>query len=112
MVVQGIELLLDNVIPLPQVLNEFIMLIQQLTHQGPILLGLSFQTVSLTTPLSMMLNRSFQGNIPFDVRLLTLNYARGMRRRERGVKVQGATSCAGRRESLVVLEVRGRGWDK
>ena len=46
------------------------------------------------------------------VRLLTLNYARGMRRRERGVKVQGATSCAGRQESLVVLEVRGRGWDR
>ena len=47
-----------------------------------------------------------------DARLLTLNYARGMRRRERGVKVQGVTSCAGRRESLVVLEVRGRGWDR
>ena len=45
-------------------------------------------------------------------RLLALNYARGMRRRERGVKVQGATSCAGRRESLVALEVRGRGWDR
>ena len=47
-----------------------------------------------------------------DTRLLTLNYARGMRRRERGVKVWDATSCAGRWESLVVLEVRGRGWDR
>ena len=56
-----------------------------------------------------------QGEVPFqvmNVRLLTLNYARGMCRRERGVKVQGATSCAGRQESLVVLEVRGRGWDR
>ena len=52
------------------------------------------------------------GPLPVDARLLTLNYARGMRRRERGVKVQGAASCAGRRESLVVLEVRGRGWDR
>ena len=56
--------------------------------------------------------RAMRHTAVVSARLLTLNYARGMRRRERGVKVQGATSCAGRRESLVVLEVRGRGWDR
>ena len=42
-----------------------------------------------------------QGRCRDHSELLTLNYARGMRRRERGVKVQGATSCVGHQESKV-----------
>ena len=67
MVVQDVKFLLDDVIPLPQVFDKFVVLIQQLTHQDPILLGLSFETISLNAPLLMKLNHSFQGNVPFDV---------------------------------------------
>ena len=43
--------LLDDVIPLPQVFDEFVVLIQQLTHQSPVLPGLSFETISLNHTL-------------------------------------------------------------
>ena len=50
-IVNGAKRLLDDVVSLLEVFDEFVVLIQQLTHQGPVLLGLPFETIPLNRPL-------------------------------------------------------------
>ena len=46
-IVDGAQQLLDDLVPLPEVLKQFVVLFQHLTHQSPILLDLMLKMVSL-----------------------------------------------------------------
>ena len=61
-VIQSIKLLLDDVILPLKVLDQGIVLVEELTHQGPVFFGLAFKMVSLNAPLLVKLNCSnFKG---------------------------------------------------